>query len=323
VGWDPVPWFVDQPAEHSAGVARLLAYVAARGREGIITPTDLEVRELATPGTSVRVYPGACAILNRAVGVTSEAYLGRNLSADVVPIAATSGSGPRTDLIVARVENPFPTGEPWPDPADPAAGPYIKTAVISGVPPTTTTVKQLALGYSAIPLARVTLPASTGTVLQSHITDLRYMADVQTDSDQYVIQQAGQDTLLETVLTVWPGAMNVPVFVPEWATSANLHCVVAGAYYGPGNVRGDIRIDLGGLKTQSTVYDVDSAALSRADVHAGGKVTIPAAMRGTTVNVFTEARKYTTPGINTSLVSEDSTTCVMNIQWRADRASNV
>lgn len=325
MAWDSVPWFIGGAAKHSAGVGRLLAHVAARGQEGIIGPTDLEVRELAVPGTKVRVFPGACAIINRALNVKYEMYLGRNLAAEDVDIAATSASGGRSDLIVARVENPFLNGEPWPEPATPeeaAARQYIRSAVIPGVPASTKSVKELNLGYSAIALARVDLPASTGTVLQTYIKDLRFMADVASDTEQFIIQQEGGDTLGETVMTVWPYALNQQVRVPEWATKANVHVTVAGAYYGPGNARGDIRVDIGGQKTQVTVYDVESTQLSRADVHAGGSINIPASMRGATVNVFSEARKYTDPGINTQLVSDGNTTCIMTIQWRATPASN-
>jgi hypothetical protein len=324
MAWDSVPWFVGGQAKHSAGVSRLLAHVAAGGREGIIGPTDLEVRELAVPGTKVRVFPGACAIINRALNVKYEMYLGRNLAAEDVAIAPTSASGGRSDLIVARVENPYLNGEPWPEPTTPeeaAAQQYIRTAVIPGVPAGTKTVKQLNLGYSAIPLGRIDLPASTGTVLQSYIKDLRFMADVASDTEQFIIQQAGGDTLGETVMTVWPYSLQQQVQVPEWATQANVHVTVAGAFYGPGNARGDIRVDVGGQKTQVTVFDVASSELSRADVHAGGSVGIPAALRGSTINVFAEARSYTA-GITTHLVSDANTTAIMTIQWRAVPASN-
>ena len=64
--WDKAPWAIGgEGIEHSANVARLLAYAAAGGIEGIIGTLDLEVRPLAVPGGSVRVAPGACFILNR------------------------------------------------------------------------------------------------------------------------------------------------------------------------------------------------------------------------------------------------------------------
>lgn len=323
MGWDPVPWFIEGGAQHSANIARKLAYAALGGQEGIIGATDLEVRATAVPGTNIRVYPGAGGIRNRASGIRDEMYLGTNLTEDLVAITATSASGPRSDMIIARVENPYPTGEPWPDPTNPVVGPYIRTAVISNVGSGALVIPPAFAGYSAIPLARIDMPASTATVAQSYITDLRFMAPVQREHRQFVIQQAGTDTASETVFTLWPYALNQPVKVPLWATKASIHAVVAGARFGPGNVRGDIRSGLDTLKTQINVYDVSATTADRTDVHSGGNIDIPAALRGTTVNVYVEARKYTAVDINTSLVSDQFTTCILDIEFSAAPASNV
>lgn len=95
----------------------------------------------------------------------------------MVAIAATGSAGGRSDLIVAQVEDPNMAGEPWQTPTNPAVGPYIFTRVIPNVPAGTTSLRPLGYsGRSAIVLARVDLPASTGTVTASMITDLRELA---------------------------------------------------------------------------------------------------------------------------------------------------
>lgn len=321
--WDPVPWFVEGGAQHSANIARKFAYAALGGQEGIIAATDLEVRELAVPGTKIRAYPGLGAILNRATGIKNEMYMGSLIAEDQVDIAATSASGPRSDMIVARVENPYPTGEPWSDPVDPTVGPYIRTAVISNVGGSAIVVPP-GLGYSAIALARIDMPASTATVIQSYIKDLRQMATALRSAQQIVLQQAAQHTLGSTALIIWPYSLNIPVKIPAWATKASMIGTIAGCRMPAGTARGDIRGGLGTLRTGTTIIDITNASATedRATVHFGGTMDIPASMRGTTANVISEARAYTV-GVTTSLIAEDFTTCTVALEFSAAPASNV
>lgn len=333
--WDPVPWFVGGGAQHTTNVARLVSYATFGGQEGIVGPKDLEVRELAVPGTKVRVFPGACAILNRAAGIKYEEYVGRLPIEDTVDIAATGAGGSRTDLIVARVENPFVGGEPWDDPAEPTVGPYIFTRVIPGVPSGIKSVKELGLGYSAIALAKVTLPPSTGTVQQSHITDLRRMAPILRQREQNIVQPSSQDTLFETTYLVWPWQLSTPTTVPEWATHVYVHASITGLAYGPGTARGDARVDFGGVpgaigeplttpgvKSQVTVFEETAAAANRATLHVGGLLAIPAAMRGNTVKVQVEARKYTS-GSTTNLIADVFSTGWIDLDYTASPEPNV
>lgn len=323
MAWDSAPWFIEQPAEHSASLARKLAFAALGGQEGIIGSKDLEVRELAVPSTSIRVYPGVGGILNRAPGARDEMYLGSNFSQDIVPISATTGSGPRSDMIVARVENPY-GGEVWPEPVDPTVGPYIKTAVLPNVGSSAVVVPP-GLGYSAIPLARIDLPASTGTIVQAYITDLRSMAPVLRVSRRIMLQVGAGDTLGETVLTLWPFALTIPFKIPLWATNASINAVIAGAVLPPGAAKGDIRCSLGTTqKTQTNVIDLSNTSPynDNVDIHCGGGVTIPAAMRGTTQSIFAEARSYVT-GVTTHLIANEFTTCTLEVEFSAEPSTNL
>lgn len=322
--WDSVPWLVEGGAQHSANIARKFAYAAVGGQDGIIGSGDLEVRETAVPGTNIRVYPGLATLLNRASGISKEMYLASLISEDVKGIAATTAGGPRSDMIIARVENPWLAGEPWPDPADPTVGPYVKTIVVPGVSNTATTVPA-GNGNAVIPLARIDLPPSTGTIIQSYITDLRYMAPVLRSSKRFMLQVGAGDTLGETVLTLWPFALTLPVRIPIWATNASINAVIAGVALPPGDARGDIRCSLGTTqKTATNVIDLNngSAFNNNVDIHCGGNVAVPAAMRGTTVNVFAEARSYIT-GVTTHLVAGEFTTCTLEIEFSAEPSTNV
>lgn len=222
MSWDSVPWFVGGGAQHSPEVARLLAYAATSGAEGIVTAGDLKVSPLAVPGASVRVAPGAGLIRNRATGGDSQTYVARNPVDDVVAIAATGSGAGRSDLIVAQIEDPFMAGEPWQDPADPTVGPYIFTRVIPNVPAGTTRVQDVPgfSGRSAITLARVDLPASTGTITAAMITDLRNLAMPRQWREMMPYGNLAYEELphVNGAWGDWPTALKPQVRVPEWAT---------------------------------------------------------------------------------------------------------
>lgn len=193
--WDSVPWFIGGGAQHSPEVARLLAYAATNGAEGVVSPGDLKVAPLDVPGASVRVLAGACLVPNRAAGGIAQTYVGRNPSQDVVAIGATGSGAGRSDLVVARVEDPFMAGEPWDDPADPITGPYIFTRVISNVPAGTTRLQDVPghAGESGIALARIDVPANTGAITTGMIKDLRKLAQARSSTAYDVQNPPAQD----------------------------------------------------------------------------------------------------------------------------------
>lgn len=221
MSWDSVPWFIGGGAQHSPEVARLLAFAATSGAEGIVTPGDLKVQALAVPGGSVRVAPGAGLIRNRATGGDSQTYVARNPIEDVVAIAATGSGAGRSDLIVAQIEDPFMAGEPWQDPADPTVGPYIFTRVIPNVPAGTTRLQDVAgfSGRSAITLARVDIPASTATVTAAMVKDLRTLALPRQWRETATFAGMASQALTSTADFVkFPAEAAAQVTVPAWAT---------------------------------------------------------------------------------------------------------
>ncbi len=337
--WDPVPWFIGGGAKHSVNVARLLTYIGSSGREGVIEPTDLEVLARVTPSGSIRVMPGACAVLNRGQGVTHEAYAGRNPTEEIVNIAPTT-SEERTDLIVARIENPFQTGEPWtqPTPAAVEAGTaqFVRSALIANVDKTKSARQILdPLGYSAIPLAMVTLPPSTSTVQQIHVTDLRSLLDAQ-QSDPLMVVANGPTTpqlLTATTYSSWPQDVSTQVTIPSWANRVNMKALVGGIRFGATgnnggagwNTKGTLRVVLGSgdsiIASQPTNYDfsVDASVDRGIAIAAGAGIFIPKPVRGTTVAARIQGLK--TSG-TTDLRADTGTTAILEVQFFQRAASS-
>lgn len=263
--WDSVPWFVGGQAEHSPQVARLLAHAAFGGKEGIIGPTDCQVRELAVPGPQVRVLPGAAAIKNRAAGAEYEMYAGRLPTQDTVDIAPTGVGEVRHDMIAAVVMNPYQPGENWPAVADPKTGPYIDTIVLPDVGSTAETIAQAGYDYSGIALARVRIPASTGTIDQSMITDLRRLSNPRQETITRIKNLpdgAAAEPMNSAGYTVWPNAAYWTVRVPDWAVYAQIVGIVSGTRLidvraTGGRWNGKLRAQLGTIYTEETEVNLD------------------------------------------------------------------
>jgi hypothetical protein len=300
MAWDGVPWFVGGGAEHSPEVARLLSYAAFGGTEGIVGSADLAVREQAVPDGTVQVLPGACSILNRASAQSYQAYAARLPSAESVAISPTDASGPRSDLIVARVEDPYLSGEPWASPSDPKVGPYVFTRVIPNVPAGTTSLQEVEPGQSGIALARVDVPISTGTITQAMIQDLRVLPNPRREDRLYVHNQSGAGAdLTSTGFVTWPSGASFQVDVPDWAVRVQIVGSVGGyAIAGTGdvgNVVGRLRARLGSIATADTTYNhTMPAGVGRWDAASttvGDDLLIPASMRGTTQTLALEGKR--------------------------------
>lgn len=287
--WDSVPWLVGGGAEHSPEVARVLAYAALGGAEGVIGINDCKVSALATPGTSIRVATGSVAMLNRSTGGTSQEYVGRCSTEDVVPVTANGPGATRYDLVIARVEDPqYP---PWTAPADPKVGPYIKTHIVTGVSASTVNARTLNLGYPAIALARLAIPASTATITQAMITDLRKVARPRRERYMRTTALTTEDT--DSLGTyppgeVWPDASGLwTMDIPEWATSARIQAVWSQVVIPIGSNRfGGLWVRLGSsttVDTQKVAFDTRPATnTTRSTWIVADDIAIPTALRGTT-----------------------------------------
>ncbi|MEV7684244.1 hypothetical protein AB0O64_37810 [Streptomyces sp. NPDC088341] len=300
-------------------MARLLAYAAFRGSEGVIGPEALAVRPLAVPGAGVRVLAGACAILNRAAGGSYQAYAGRLPSEETLPVAATGSGSGRSDLVVMRVEDPYMPGEPWSDPVDPTAGPYLFPRLIAGVPSTTRTVSQLGLGYSAIALARIDLPLSTGTVTDAVIVDLRRVANPRRERTVRTFNPGSSYQVTATAYGtgLWTNA-TFNLDIPVWATQAIVRTSVGGVSITVGSAYGGIRTRIGDatmITTQGTQYDesVPSGAVQdRKFWQDNDTISVPSALRGTVQPVTLQA--YRSSGSTATVTANTGTSIAFDIE---------
>lgn len=289
---DPVPWLVGGGAAHSPEVVRQSLYDSTSGAEGISSVGALKVQAQATPGASVRVAPGGALLNNRYPGGAGQSYSARNASQTSVPVTVTGSSGGRTDAVILRVLDPAYEGQP---PADPNNFQYTRLVTVTA-PAGITDIAQLSLAYPAILLARITIPANTGTITSAMITDLRKIANPRRKRDlrTVAIKKAGTEELVSggNVGEYWPNVGGVQsIEIPVWAT----RCRIVGTWTGvfiPKNANpwGDCWLEfgpwLGGSSNEKTTQTVGFNVLSGADeqrvtIMIADDVAIPAAYRGT------------------------------------------
>jgi len=296
--WDAVPWFVGGNAKHSEEVARTLAFIASGGGEGVAQPGDLKVVPTTVPSGQLIVSAGGAMIRNRGANSYEQSYIGINLGPDPVQLAET-GAIPRVDMIVGRVEDLNAVGgSQWQgNGADPDDGPFMFSRVIENVPATATRLQDV-VGHEndvGIALARVAIPANTGTILASMITDLRKLARPRSErqivkadpTDYYVTMAAGQ----------WKPFPNVPLgglVVPEWATHAVIRAETAMKYL-QGDAYANFRGFIGLPGEQATAnlfstFTIDASAgggqyRQPFIMPSEGLFSIPASMRGKTVQI--------------------------------------
>lgn len=289
-----VPYLVGGGFEHSAEVMRAMLAAATSGAEGIVTPGDFKVQPLAVPGTGVRVAPGNALIRNSYGGGQAQTYACRAGTQTEIPIEATGSAGSRTDLIVARIDDPTYQGGSF----DPLTFEAARFEVIRGVPASTKTVAGLGLSYPAIPLARVTLPASTGTVTAGMITDLRFLAQPRRERHLYVynlVQGDGIHRLSNTrdIGDWWPNPKDVLgwyIDIPEWAHRVRILGQVGGVMVprAGGNAWGRLWARIGsiydetGINSQEVSWDLRGGGPSntREAWIAGADRSVPANIKG-------------------------------------------
>lgn len=302
MSWDH--YFIGNGAQHSAEIMRLLPYMMLGAQEGVLSHTDCLVTELDTPGAAVYVNPGVVSIQNRAPGYNYDTYLGRLTSRDRVAITPTDSSGPRSDLIVVRSEDPL-SGTSWSPPSDPRTGPYLYSRVIEGVDPATTSYQDTGGGDSAVALARIDIPASTATITQDMIVDLRQVVNPVTGfGGKYEKNWTGTvagpaqaesiraQTAGGVVFQAFPSTAVWSVPIPPWATEVTV--LAMSNPYMVNSAWGFARVTLGSLATSSTWVDDNyyegGQGGQRTQVMAADTLQIPASMRGQTVQAQFQMR---------------------------------
>ena len=294
-----VPYLVGGGFEHSAEVMRAMLAASTSGAEGIVNAGDFKVRPLAVPGTSVRVAPGNALIRNSYGGGQAQTYACRAGSETEVPIEATGSAGSRTDLIVARIDDPTYQGGAF----DPLTFEAARLEVIQGVPASTKTVAELGLSYPAIALARVKLPASTGTVTAAMITDLRSVALPRIQRHLFTHNLSNEETdainppVGDEMGEAWPNVF-WNFTIPDWATRVRVRAILGGVRVeekSPNNY-GNLFVRFGtvptGFSTQYGRWDNSMAGgVTRQTFMVADDRTVPSSFRGIDTRAYIRATR--------------------------------
>lgn len=292
-------------AMHTAQQFRMMIRDLSRANEGITEGDHLKVTALATPGGGVQIADGSAVIIGRVSSVQGS-YSAYNIGIDTSVTIAPTGGSSRSDMVILRVEDPEYEGT-----RDPETDPIVFFEVVSNVSSTATTVPS---GYSAIPLARIDIPASTATITNSMIKDLRKVANPRRDRILYPYY--AQDPLVEISGTseTWkthPNLTMATIAVPSWATTAKIVFTISGIRLADGNVWGNFRFMLGSIEAAQYVGidDNQGTAARRNTVQMVETIdlttTAGAAMRGTNQPFYSRMR---TRSSNAGKIGVDATT---------------
>lgn len=309
-----VPWATGNMAENTHGLARQAFFDSTGGAEGISSVGALKVQAQTVPNGTVRVAPGGAILNNRYDLTLGQSYGARNASQTSVAITATGSAGGRTDAILLRILDPEFEGQP---PANPNNFDYTRLVAVPA-PAGITRIEQLGLTYPAILLARIMIPANTGTITNAMITDLREVArpgvwdawrprpNVVADTE--VLKAAGPDG------EYFPNAGGEQwIDIPKEATRVQIRATWMGIRYQAGANFGEMWAEFGPYLRPSTRkystqrYMWDTAATGgvyRTNWIVEDDVYIPADIRGTNQAFIMKARHANAGGAH--LTSIDS-----------------
>lgn len=285
-------------AQSSARIARLQHQSGTRSGNGVVDTDHLRVLPLEVPGTAVRITSGGATILGREMGFQGS-YFAFNVGDAELDISPTGSGGGRVDMVVLRVEDPNIDGTSWNH--DVTEDPVYYFRVIEDVGSNATDPPS---GMTAIPLARIHIPASTATITSDMLVDLRTPANPR---NQRVLRVQRGGTLTdgewdEAGNIVQPGYERWPqhdwtVTIPEWATQVqvlaswqNGYLKPTGAVSGTNDARGQAFVGFVGgpefLQTTPAAYNINQTSPTnglRCGFFNYDQIAIPEEFRGLTV----------------------------------------
>lgn len=290
---------------HEARAFRMMIRDLARGSQGVTEADDLKVRQLATPSAAVRVLDGSGIIRGATWGQGS--YTQYNVGDSTVPIAPT-GATPRSDLVCLRVEDPEYEGTRDPE-TDQIGYFHVVSNVASNltVPPN---------GMTAIPLARIDLPANTAVVTDAMIKDVRRIANPRRDRKLYTAfpGSLSQITYSDNKWHNWPTIARWTIPVPAWAATVRIVTTIAGLRLARADVYAAMQQVFGTVLGQDTVIDDDQGANTRRNtVVLADSLAIPASMRGTNQTFYLQT--YMTKAETGDLGVDGGTNIITDVEF--------
>lgn len=270
-------------ATHSAQTFRQMIKDLSRGSEGVTEAADLKVTPLTVPGGGVQVSDGSAVIRGKA-SAWQGSYTAYNIGTATVEIAPT-GATPRSDLVVLRVQDPEFEGG-----LDPAKEDINFFDVIPNVSSTTSSAPK---GVTGVALARIDLPANTGTVTAGMVRDLRKVANPRRERTLYTayptkLTKAWKD---DDTWHDWPPEARWKIPVPPWATKLILTITIAGLRMDFDSLYGKLQPVFGTIHGQDTVVDDNQGkVVRRSTAVVADTITLPASYRGTTQTLYMQAK---------------------------------
>lgn len=263
-------------ATHPAEQFRMMVRDLARGSEGVTQGTDMKVTQKGTPGGGVTVSDGSAVIRGRANTFQGH-YAACNQGSADVSIAAT-GASPRSDMVIVRVEDPQYEGT-----LNPEVDQIVYFQVISNVSSSATAIPD---GRTGIPLARIDVPASTSTITDAMITDLRRIANPRRDRRLFTQSPTADSSLIgaSTSFSYFSTAAGWNIAIPDWATTVRIRLDVCPIRFSVANYLGYLQATFGAsLTVQPTALDDNQGAVVRKiPAICADTLTVPSAYRGTT-----------------------------------------
>ncbi|MGW0948436.1 hypothetical protein ACWD4O_38595 [Streptomyces sp. NPDC002623] len=271
----PVP-ILTNGATHSAEQFRAMVQDLARGSEGITAGTDLKVTQLGTPGGGVQIAEGSAVVRGR-VSAFQGTYSARNQGSATVSIAPQGAGSGRSDMVILRVEDPEYEGT-----LDPETDQINYFEVLSNVSSSATTIPG---GLTGIPLARIDIPASTSTITNAMIVDLRQIANPRRERTQFIHSPTGSSTAISNTngsFSYFSTEAGWNVAVPAWASKAIISIDIAQLRYSSNAFTGYLRANFGAsLSLQQVILDDNQTGVRRAAMFVSDTLTLPDAYRGT------------------------------------------
>lgn len=301
------------------------AQYASIGAEGIVLRGDLKVSQLDVPGIGVNVAPGVAVLLNKYQADPNEAYVVSNPGVHTVPsveMPAPAASAKSYILAIVIGDPDFSqAGHPFMTSEDPPEGEeetfdYVRLVFVEVASGATS----LATTYPALPLARIDIPASTSTITNAMITDLRSLARPRNKLEMNVA--TGGAASLTTLYTAptwqrFPNVGGLQTRIPTWAKTAKVVATVEGVRLDAA-ARAILRPYIEGTSlvgNQTNAYEdatLTSTVARRAYQVAG--VFDVAALAGTTRTFSVHAGAYSAADVG-DFYTDSATSIIMQVYF--------
>lgn len=326
-----VPWVIDG-SKHSARLFRRTYQQQAGEGSGVTRPADLRVQPLNTPGTGFRVGAGGATVQSRDTDASSRESYGPVNDAEIV-VSGVPGTGSgetRRDLVILEITDPSMESVTYPAPVDSDGWQdgdnFCRVTVIQNVDALVDvserpvrSLAQITSGdyahVSGIALAAIVWPASTGTITEDMVEDLRVVhAPLPTNRANPFFTYDVPDTQILTETGTYPVGQSFPnrVYeidqIPPDATGAHVRMdlgsvVIPSGSTAAGGFWGELHgPDSQVVRVPRGAFDADSKAESyRENWMKGADIKIPAGMRGKPATFVFKANLTTAPGDGSKL----------------------